>query len=89
MNGKVVTEMGVKVDPDNDKVEVDEVQMSQDRPLFYLALNKPKGYVCSMKATRQDPKIVTDLIDMDDLIIACGGGKLDTASGDAYLAFAL
>lgn len=72
VNGEVVTEMGLKVDPEKDKVVVDEKQMMEDRPLLYLMLNKPKGYVCSMKATQQDPKIVTDLLDLEDRVYPVG-----------------
>lgn len=66
VNGKVVTEMGTKIDSETDKVEVNEKQARKDKELIYIALNKPKGYVCSMKATFTDPHIVTDLIDIGD-----------------------
>lgn len=72
VNGKVVTEMGVKVDTDVDKVEVDAAKVKESRNLVYVALNKPKGYVCSMKATREDPDIVTDLVDVGERIYPVG-----------------
>lgn len=72
VNGKVVQELGIKVDPEKDKVVVDSIQMSQNKNLVYIALNKPKGYVCSMKPTREDPDIVTDLIDISERIYPVG-----------------
>ncbi|MBU0727727.1 rRNA pseudouridine synthase [Patescibacteria group bacterium] len=72
VNGKVVTEMGTKVDPDTDMVEVHEKVEERRENLIYIALNKPKGYVCSAKATKQDPDIVTDLIPIDERIYPVG-----------------
>jgi pseudouridine synthase len=72
VNGKIVTEMGIRVDPDEDRVEVDQKRVQASRTLFYIALNKPKGYVCSMKPTRQDPDIVTDLVDLPERVYPVG-----------------
>lgn len=72
VNGKTVTEMGHKIDSDVDKVVVDEKQVNQERNLVYIALNKPKGYVCSMKPTSEDPQIVTDLVDILERVYPVG-----------------
>ncbi|MBN2306388.1 rRNA pseudouridine synthase [Candidatus Peregrinibacteria bacterium] len=72
VNGKAVKEMGLKVDPEVDQVAVDRVRVSQERRLLYIVLNKPKGYVCSAKPTKTDPKIVTDLIDVPERIYPVG-----------------
>jgi len=72
VNGKVVTEMGTKIDPAKDKIEVDEKQVKESKNLVYIALNKPKGYVCTMKATEQDPQIVVRLIDVPERIYPVG-----------------
>jgi pseudouridine synthase len=47
VNGKPATELGVKVDPDRDRVEVDGKPVRQEE-LVYLVLNKPKGYVTTV-----------------------------------------
>ena len=49
VNGQTVSELGSKVDPDHDKVAVDGTPLRTKRKL-YVALNKPRGYLCS----RQD-----------------------------------
>lgn len=72
INGKLVTELGTKVNPDTDKVEVDQKAANESKRLVYIALNKPKGYVCSVKPTKQDPKIVLDLIDIPERIYPVG-----------------
>jgi pseudouridine synthase len=51
INGKVNTELGVKVDPDRDRVEVDGKLVGAVEPVW-IALHKPPGYVVS----RHDPQ---------------------------------
>lgn len=72
VNGKVVMEMGFKIDPEKDRVEADREQVKKERHLVYIALNKPKGYVCSMKPTKEDPQIVTDLVDTMERVYPVG-----------------
>lgn len=50
VNGKPVTVMGVKIEPDRDKVTLDG-QVLRPQKKLYVALNKPLGYTC----TRRDP----------------------------------
>jgi 23S rRNA pseudouridine2605 synthase len=61
VNGQVVTEMGVKVDPDRNEVKVDGRIVKVQSALVTLMLHKPSGYVC----TTRDPegrRIVTELL---------------------------
>lgn len=55
VDGRVVREMGVKVDPDTAKIEVDgeEIRVSQTRTL--LAFNKPAGVVSAMSDPQGRP----------------------------------
>lgn len=48
VNGRVVTELGVRVDPARDAVEVDGSPVAPPRADAYLALNKPAGFVTTM-----------------------------------------
>jgi 23S rRNA pseudouridine2605 synthase len=50
VNGKVVTEMGVRVDPRKDVVKYDDRNLRPE-PLRYVLLNKPKDYI----TTTDDP----------------------------------
>ncbi|MBI3849241.1 MAG: rRNA pseudouridine synthase [Verrucomicrobia bacterium] len=46
VNGQTIRELGSKVDSDQDQVAVDGSPLRAKRKL-YVALNKPRGYVCS------------------------------------------
>lgn len=51
INGEVVRELGTRVDPEHDRVEVDGRPV-EVAPARWVALYKPRGYVC----TRRDPQ---------------------------------
>src|SRR5437762_9727238 len=60
VNGRVVRVLGTKIDPAQDRVSVDGAPVRAKRKL-YVALNKPRGYICS----RRDParrRTVGDLL---------------------------
>jgi 23S rRNA pseudouridine2605 synthase len=46
VNGKVVRELGVKVDPSHDRIRVDGTAIKSKRKL-HLAVHKPPGFLCS------------------------------------------
>jgi len=48
VNGKVVTELGTKVDPECDHVKVDGKHLSDAQPFVYLMLNKPKHVMSTL-----------------------------------------
>ena len=56
VNGEVVNRLGTKVDPLHDHVKVDGRLIRPKRKL-YLALNKPRGRVCSRKDEFNRPTI--------------------------------
>jgi 23S rRNA pseudouridine2605 synthase len=61
VNGRIVRELGTKVNPVSDRVEVDGVIVDADSRSVYLLLNKPPRYICSL----EDPEgraVVTDLV---------------------------
>ena len=60
VNGRKVTRLGSRVDPDKDVIEVDGARLKPP-PKRYLAVNKPRGVICS----RQDERgriVVGELI---------------------------
>ncbi len=61
VNGVVVTAMGVKVTPGLDRVEVDGREVAPPSDHVYLMLNKPAGYVTTLKDPLGRP-IVADLL---------------------------
>jgi len=48
VNGKVVTELGTKVDPARDHVKVDGKHLSAAQPFVYLMLHKPKNVMSTL-----------------------------------------
>ncbi|MBM3845600.1 MAG: rRNA pseudouridine synthase [Verrucomicrobia bacterium] len=51
VNGQIVQELGKKIQPESDRVDVDGVRVRPQRRM-YLALHKPRGVLC----TRSDPQ---------------------------------
>ncbi|MFM8470963.1 MAG: pseudouridine synthase [Limisphaerales bacterium] len=60
VNGRVVKELGTKVDPLHDEVKVEGRALKFKRKL-YLALNKPRGFL-STRSDELERRIVTDLL---------------------------
>jgi 23S rRNA pseudouridine2605 synthase len=63
VNGQVVTQMGVRVDPLKDVVAVDG-KLIQPLSHRYVAVHKPKGVLCTRKDERKRP-ILGDLLPAD------------------------
>ncbi|MFH1684426.1 MAG: pseudouridine synthase [Candidatus Margulisiibacteriota bacterium] len=48
VNGQVVTELGTKVDPDKDQIELSKEAKIEQKEFKYVLLNKPVGYVTNL-----------------------------------------
>jgi 23S rRNA pseudouridine2605 synthase len=62
VNGRVVTEQGLRVDPETDVVRVDGSRIPPPRRHLYLVINKPRGVVSTM----EDPegrRTLSDLLE--------------------------
>jgi 23S rRNA pseudouridine2605 synthase len=62
VDGRVVTELGTRVDPDESVIRVDGARVVLDDSLVYLALNKPRGVHSTMSDDRGRP-CIGDLIE--------------------------
>ena len=56
VNGRTVAELGTKVDPMHDRVSLDGKPVRVKRKL-YLAMNKPRGLICSRNDEHNRPTI--------------------------------
>ena len=57
VNGKIVKTQGVKIDPINTKVEVDNELISTTKTKTYLAFNKPAGILSTMSDPEGRPSL--------------------------------
>lgn len=78
VNGRVVTEMGSKADPEHDHIRVNGKLLHGPERHVYLLMNKPKGYVTTLRDPEHRPTVM-------DLLHGLGArvypvGRLDYAS---------
>lgn len=79
VNGETIITPGYIVDSKKDIVKVAGRRISMEKNKVYIMLNKPVGYVTSLK-DEKDRKIVTDLIeDVDERIYPVGRLDIDTS----------
>ena len=77
VNGEVVTQLGVKIDPFVDRVAVDGVPVAaEDVAPVYIIVNKPRGVVTSCE--QEGVPVVVDLVDCDARVYPVG--RLDKDS---------
>ncbi len=78
VNKTIVTELGTKVDADNDKVFLDGVRLVPEKKLYYIMLNKPKGYLSTAKDERGRDTVTELVQDVDARLYPVG--RLDYLS---------
>ena len=62
VDGRIVTELGTRVDPDSADIRVDGSRLVLDQSMVYLAVNKPVGMHSTMSDDRGRP-CIGDLIE--------------------------
>jgi 23S rRNA pseudouridine2605 synthase len=79
VNGRVVTELGSRIDPENDLVDVDGTAVQLDQSKRYVMLNKPTGVVSSMKDDRGRPDLRRYTEEWDERLYNVGRLDADTS----------
>lgn len=82
VNGKVVTQLGVKINPDKDIVEFDGKVVNKSEKKVYILLNKPIGYVTTAKDQFDRPTVL-DLVKIDEKVLPVG--RLDMYTSGALI----
>jgi 23S rRNA pseudouridine2605 synthase len=78
VDGKVVTEMGTKVDPDAQDIECDGIHVAAREKKIYILLHKPAGFLSTVHDPQGRP-IVTDLLpQVKERVYPVGRLDLDT-----------
>ncbi len=76
VNGMVVTELGKKADAASDHIAVDGEPLAGTERLSYYLLNKPKGYISTVKDERGRRTVLDLLPDMEERLYPVG--RLDS-----------
>ncbi|MCK9408768.1 MAG: rRNA pseudouridine synthase [Bacteroidetes bacterium] len=71
LNGAVVTELGTKVNPQNDVVKVNGQTYSLAQKLVYILLNKPKDFITTA-SDEKGRRTVLDLVNAKERIYPVG-----------------
>ena len=82
VNGKVVTELGTKVNPDIDKVTFNGQIVENKAKKVYILLNKPIGYVTTAN-DQFSRDTVLDLVKVKERVVPCG--RLDMYTSGALI----
>ncbi|SFC22264.1 pseudouridine synthase [Clostridium uliginosum] len=90
VNGSLVSELGIKVDPLKDKVEYKGEIITKEENKVYIMLNKPEGYITSVK-DEKGRKTILDIVNVKERIYPIGRLDYDssgliilTNDGDIY-----
>ncbi len=79
VNGEVVTELGTRIDPGVDLVDVDGTAVQLDQTKRYVMQNKPTGVVSSMKDERGRPDLRRFTKDWPERLYNVGRLDVDTS----------
>ena len=82
VNGKIVTELGTKIMPQIDKVFYNDKEIHRQEELIYILLNKPIGYVTTVK-DQFNRDSVLDLIKTNKRLVPVG--RLDMYTSGALI----
>ncbi len=83
VNGQVVQVLGYKIDDKKDRVEVEGRRVEREEGLVYLMLNKPPGYLVTLKDNFQRPTIQQLLPSLRERVFPVG--RLDYDSSGLLL----
>lgn len=78
VNKKTVTELGFKIDTENDKVKVDGELVKTDTKKVYIIMNKPKGVITSVSDEKKRTTVI-DLINLNQKIYPVGRLDFNTS----------
>lgn len=79
VNGKIITELGTKVESDSDVVTVDGKEIHICEKLVYIMLNKPEGCVTTVKDQFNRKSVMDYVSDVKERIYPVGRLDYDTS----------
>ena len=82
VNGKIITELGTKIIQNQDKVEFENKEVKPQNDYVYILLNKPIGYVTTVKDQFNRDSIL-DLVKINKRLVPVG--RLDMYTSGALI----
>lgn len=82
VNGKIVTTLGTKINPETDKIEFNGKEVKKVERKIYILLNKPIGYVTTAKDQFDRPTVL-ELVKIKEKVLPVG--RLDMYTSGALL----
>ena len=82
VNGKIITELGTKINPNKDIIEYNGKKVQADNEKIYILLNKPIGYVTTVK-DQFNRDSVLDLVKTKQRLVPVG--RLDMYTSGALI----
>lgn len=79
INGELITELSTTVDETKDIVEIDGVAINQEEKKVYILLNKPEGYITTVKDQFDRPSVLDILKDVDERVYPVGRLDYETS----------
>lgn len=79
VNGVVVSELSFNIDENNDTVEVDGVRIGLEENLIYIVLNKPEGYITTVKDQFDRPSVLDLVSDIKERVYPIGRLDYETS----------
>lgn len=79
VNGKIITELGTKVDDENDIIMYEGKRVEKEKRLVYIMLHKPEGYITSAKDQFDRPTVIDLIEDIEERVYPVGRLDYDTS----------
>lgn len=83
VNGKIVTELGTKVNPEKDEIFCNGKKVELESKFVYVLLNKPIGYVTTVKDQFDRPTVLDLVKDVNAKLLPVG--RLDMYTSGAII----
>ena len=78
VNGVTVSTLGIRIDPEKDKVTVDGETIRKPSRKVYVLLNKPKGIITSVSDEKNRTTVI-DILNIKDRVFPVGRLDYDTS----------
>ena len=83
VNGKVITELGTKINPLEDRIEYNGSIIKNEEEKVYILLNKPIGYVTTVRDQFDRPTVIDLIKKVNKKVVPVG--RLDMYTSGALL----